>query len=245
MAPTLPSHGHPETYISLSPWGWLHFDAIGAPNRVITRYGFSHPNPLLNAPQPNLIYTVRPNTDQWARGVRFTHTFRTTHDSSTDLARVHNLAIYRGRLAGKRWPSSLCAPVNYRGGSYDRGHLIAAHFGAGMERINLVSMPSSTNRSHTAATAQRLGHFVLARLKELFEDRDHYAKGTLTQSGEFALPSYRLFEIKVANCIKGSTDKIWVSIQPSTVQGVTDIIYAHIGCGSGPAFLKYKIDCDV
>lgn len=151
----LPSNGAPGTRRVIKGQGGITFDVNGQPDQVWTRYGHDAPNPWLNKPMPNVTYYVGANLKQLAKGVRLKHIYRIASDGTTASAEAVAIRAYSKALAGERWQKYVCQPVASPGGEFDRGHLIAAEFGVGMESINLVTMPASVNRLHRATTAMR------------------------------------------------------------------------------------------
>ena len=104
-------------------------------------------------PLPNVVYIVGANEAQRRKQVRLTHIYRTAHDRSVLCVEAIGIQYFGPELAGNRWPRNLSQPQGFPGGQFDRGHLLASQFGAGMEVINLVTMPSSVNRAHSEATS--------------------------------------------------------------------------------------------
>ncbi|QJC21947.1 hypothetical protein [Arcanobacterium buesumense] len=134
--------------------------------------------------------------------------------------------------------------MGFPDGTYHRGHLLASEFGAGMEAINLITMPAAVNQYLKPQTARGKGFGYIAELAERYMDDDSFLKGTLTQSGEIALPNYRKFEIKIKELVEqGNKSGITVSlrIELTTITNVTDIIFPTIYFGSSP-ILRFKID---
>lgn len=137
-------------------------------------------------------------------------------------------------------------PVGFPGGSFDRGHLLAAQFGAGMEAINLVTMPSSVNRAHKPTTAERLGFSKIAELGTRYRAKEQFLKGTMVDRGEFILPNYREFELVLLEKAKRGLHKefgVSLRIRPSTVKTKTDVLHAEIWIEDKR--ISYVIDCDL
>lgn len=246
-----PPLGPPGTRQIIDGVGLVAFGHDGRLERVWARYGIAAPHPWLNAPLPNLTYVVGANLKQHSAGVRLRHTFRTGPDGSTLVAAAQSVRRYPKPLAGKRWSTKTSSPYGFRSGHFDRGHLIAAEFGAGMESINLVTMPASVNRPHRIATALRYGFAEIAALADRYRDERHPTLGTLTQSGEYALPNYRAFErvvIRQARRAEAAGHHLSIRVEPMTFRTgtdvTTDILYAQI-LVDGRAVVRYKIDNDV
>ncbi len=246
MKKTIPKSGEPGSRMLVPGRGVVEFNEEGSPWRAWTRYGDSEPNPWLNTPLPKMTYIVGANQGQLRLGVRLRHMYETSYDSSTDQAMAVNLTRCPGDKAGSRWDKGLVSPPGFPGGDFDRGHLIAAEFGAGMEAINLVSMPSSGNRSHKPETARKRGFVDIADLGERYTNTANYLKGTLALRGEFILPNYRLFEIvtrgQVERGIQHGYD-VSLRMRPSTISGVTDVIYGELWLDNN--VIRYQIDNDV
>jgi hypothetical protein len=248
-SPELPASGRPRSRLAFNGQGVIQFDADGAPHKIWTRYGDAHPNPWLDRPLADATYCVFANTAQRKNGVRLLHRFKTGVQGVTEWAEAVHVLKFSGQLTmGKRWKS---VPVGYPGDPYDRGHLIACEFGAGMEAINLVTMPSPVNQGHRESTARSKGFTEIADLSVRYRDPTHHSGGTLTGSGEFALPNFREFERHVTSQIaRGLAAGYEVSMRviPSTFlsngQRVTDILYGEIWA-DGKAMYRYKIDCDI
>jgi hypothetical protein len=248
-SPELPTSGRPQSRLAFKGWGVVEFNANGTPHKIWTRYGDAQPNPWLDRPLADATYCVFANTTQHKNGVRLLHRFRTGIQGATERAEAVHVLKFSGKLTkGRRWTS---VPVGYPGAPYDRGHLIACEFGAGMEAINLVTMPSSVNQGHHESTTRRKGFNEIADLSARYSDSTHHSGGTLTGSGEYALPNFREFErhvkIQIARGLDGGYE-VSMRVVPSTFlsdgQFVTDILYGEIGA-NGNALYRYKIDCDI
>lgn len=246
VAERIPEEGLPGSRICIRGRGVVEYGANGRPVKVWTRYGHAAPNPWLNAPLPNLTYEVGASLEQRSRGLKLRHIFVTTFDGSTERAEAVDLRRFKGKDKGARWNKEKATPKDFPGGSFDRGHLIAAEFGAAMESINLVSMPLVVNRARTPATAKAQGFTSIAELGERYRNDDHLLKGTLTFRGEFILPNYRIFETVVRkqaeNGMKAGYE-VSLRVQPSTVNGVTDVLYAELWLDDKP--IRYVLDNDL
>lgn len=97
------------------------------------------------------------------------------------------------------------------------------------------------------------GFSEIAALSDRYRDDLHHSLGTLTQSGEYALPNYRAFERVLKQQIKtglGKNYDVSLRVKPSAftsgVNRITDILYAEIWAGPSHARIyRYKIDCDI
>lgn len=240
----VPEYLEPNAVLVVPGIALARFGAEGRVEAILTRYGDDAPNNLLVDVHPNITYYALPSRKQFAGKVRFRHVFTTGIKGETLHAYVEGIKKYSGDLKGKRWD---CAPASYPGAPYDRGHIIAAEFGAGMETINLVTMPESTNRGHRAATAEKRGFLNSADLMRRYVDKEHHSGGTLSPSGEFYLPNYRKFENIVTKTIERGDEKTFpvsVCVRPITFgreYAITDIIYATIFAGDKPVY-RYIID---
>lgn len=247
----LPEFGAPCARIIVRGLGVVAYGPQGRAERIWTRYGLTEPNPWLNNPLPNAIYIVGANSAQLNAGVRLRHVYKTKFDGSTECVQAIGVELCKGDMAGRRWNRNQCAPVGFPDGEFDRGHLLACSFGAGMESINLVTMPNSVNQSHRSQTAEANGHREVAALADRFRNADSYTRGTLTTSGEFALPNFRMFENFVTRQVTAcasSGSKVSVTIRPITYDGdsrpLTDIIYTTVFLDHYP-LVRYKIDSDL
>lgn len=241
----LPSKGAPGTRKLIPSRGVVIFNALGDISEVWTRYGFRSPNPWLNRPAPNVTYHVGANENQRARGVHLHHIFRTAFDGVTDSVESLYLRKYTGAEKGQR--HSGCVPPGYPGTPYDKGHLIAAEFGAGNETINLVNMPNSVNQGHLPATARRKGFTNLADQADRFLN-DTFFGGTYTPRGEWVLPNYRKFEAslkKLALATAANGDRLSLRIRPITVNDRTDVLYAEVFVGQRAEPTRFEIECDI
>lgn len=223
-------------------------DVTGRIVSIHTNYGYAHPNKLLGSPRANATYYVRENQNQHELGVRFLHIFRTDARGDVSSVEVPRIDTYPSRVAGKRFKGKACQPKSFPGGrTFDRGHLIACEFGGGMEAINLVTMPAAVNRDLRPSTAEELGCPEIASLAREYIRPGHHSRGTLTQSGEFALPNYRDFErvlkflIRRGRCVNS---QVGVRVRPITVCSRTSVLYAEIWA-DGVRIMRYKIDCDL
>lgn len=238
-----PQTGIPGTRHVVKGRGVVQFDASGELSNVWTRYGETAPNPWLDSPLPRVTYFVGANDSQRYLGVRLCHVFETAHDGSTERAEARFVRAYDSTRAGLRWPRK---PVGVPGGSFDRGHLIAAEFGAGMESINLVNMPSSVNQAHRPTTASTRGFSEIASLGERYRDDHHWSNGTFTPRGEFILPNYRRFELVLRHFARrelSAPNEVSMRVRPSTVPPKTDVLYAEIWIGEKR--IPFVIDCDL
>lgn len=239
-------HGAPNSRRVFVDRGVVCYSSDGRPREVWTRYGHKRPNPWLNAPLPNVTYYVGANQEQRRKRLKLLHIFRTEYDGSTSVAEVLNLRMFVGADKGKRWSKKQASPKGFPGGDFDRGHLIAAEFGAGMEAINLVSMPASVNRLHRTETARAQGFGAIADLGERYRNHHNYFKGSLTFRGEFILPNYRLFEQVVQSQAQdGIKERYEVSlrVKPATVNGVTDVLHAELWLDDN--LVRYVLDNDL
>lgn len=215
---------------------------------IETQYGGKKPNPVLMSPEPNTTYRVSPNPVQVNAGIRFVHEFRTDTSGFVESAWVKGVQFFEPPLAGLRHRRKLPGKPP---GRYDRGHIISAELGAGMEFINLLWMPNAVNQRSMPETARGAGHTEIASLMERYLDPENLSGGTLSGTGEFYLPNYRIFEEKVKSWSKvGAANGFEVSvlIKPSTYDQdgtpLTDIFYAEIFFDD-KAVYKYKIDSDI
>lgn len=246
--PEIPLSGAPGSRQSVMGSGVVEFGANGATSKVWTRYGDEAPNPWLNFPLPNVTYVVGANKTQLKNKIRLRHVFKTASDRSTTEAMDLSVRVFNSNSAGfgKRWLKHQCVPVGFPGGSFDRGHLIAAQFGAGMEAINLVTMPCSVNQAHKPETAERLKFSKIAELGERYRDKLQFLKGQMNYRGEFILPNYREFELVLVRlATQGRRQGLDVSlrVEPSTIKTVTDVLYAEIWIEDQR--IPYVIDCDL
>lgn len=169
-----PDHtGEPNSRRHFSGQGVVQYGDNSRPCKVWTRYGHERPNPWLNSPLPNATYYVGASRAQRQKQLRLSHIFATTFDGTTSFAEAIGVQLFKGRDKGARWPKEWCMPIGFPGGNYDRGHLIAAEFGAGMETINLVSMPSVVNRSRRPETARKQGFDQIADLGDRYNNDEH------------------------------------------------------------------------
>lgn len=245
-AEEIPATGTPGSRIVRRGRGVVEYGLSGQPVKVWTRYGDAQPNPWLNVPLPNMTYEVGASRTQLRKGLKLRHIFVTTFDGSTERAEAVNLRRFRGSQKGARWNKKKVAPTGFPEGDFDRGHLIAAEFGAGMESINLVSMPLVVNRSRTPATARSRGFASIAELGERYRNDDHPLKGTLTFRGEFILPNYRIFEEVVGKQAKHglkSGYEVSLRVSPATVKGITDVLHAELWLDDSP--IRYVLDNDL
>lgn len=245
-AEEIPGEGAPGSRICIRGRGEVEYDASGKPVKAWTRYGDAEPNPWLNVPLPNMTYEVGASLAQRRKGLKLRHIFATTVDGSTECAEAVGLSLFRGSQKGARWDKRKVAPTGFPEGDFDRGHLIAAQFGAGMESINLVSMPLVVNRSHTPATAKARGFASIAELGERYRNDDHPLKGTLTLRGEIILPNYRLFEQFVREQAEQGQKtgyEVSLRVKPATVNGITDVLHAELWLGDKP--IRYVLDNDL
>lgn len=215
---------------------------------IETQYGGKKPNPVLMSPEPNTTYRVSPNPVQVNAGIRFVHEFKTDTSGFVEFAWIKGVQFFEPPLAGVRHRRK---PPGKPPGSYDRGHIISAELGAGMEFINLLWMPDAVNQRLTPETARRAGHTEIALQMERYLDPESPSGGTLSGTGEFNLPNYRIFEERVKSLSKvGATKGFEVSvlIKPSTYHHdgtpLTDIFYTEIFAGD-KALFKYKIESDI
>ena len=215
---------------------------------IETQYGGKNPNPVLMSPEPNTIYRVSPNPEQVSAGITFVHEFETDPSGFVESAWVKGVQFFEAPHAGVRNNTNLPGKPP---GRYDRGHIISAELGAGMESINLLWMPDAVNRRLTPETARRAGHTEIALQMERYLDPENPSGGTLSGTGEFNLPNYRIFEERVKRLSKvGATDGFEVSvlIKPSTYvhdgTPLTDIFYTEI-FADDKALFKYKIESDI
>lgn len=243
---TIPNFHKPNSRLLVKGRGVVAYDEVGKPYKVWTRYGDVAPNPWLNQPLPNATYVVGASAVQRKIGRTLRHRFVTRSDGTTDRVEVTRLERFRGKAKGATWRKEKVAPVGFPGGRFDRGHLIAAEFGAGMEAINLVSMPESANRPHKPDTARSRGFDALADLGDRYR-KDHLAvKGSLTYRGEIILPNYRHFELAVRNMASDAAKRgleVGLCIRPTTVEGVTDILHAELFLGD--QLIRFVLDNDL
>jgi len=245
-ADKIPEKGTPGSRICRRGRGVVEYGTSGEPVKVWTRYGDAEPNPWLNVPLPNMTYEVGASHAQRLKGLKLRHIFVTTFDGSTERAEAVNLRRFRGSQKGARWDKKKVAPTGFPGGDFDRGHLIAAEFGAGMESINLVSMPLVVNRSRTPATAISRGFALIAELGRRYRNDAYPLKGTLTFRGEFILPNYRKFEQVVGKqAMRGLKTGYEVSLRvsPATVNGITNVLHAELWLDDH--LIRYVLDNDL
>lgn len=246
----MPNQGLPRTKLTIQDHGDIEFDAQGRPFRITTRYGYTRPNPWLNKPVANAEYRVFENSYQQLKKANFLHIFKTDGNGATETAQVEQIEIFNKLVAGKRWNKNQCAPVGFPGGKYDRGHLIGAQFGGGMEAINLVTMPRSVNRHHKAKTAIKNGFHGIADLMERFINLEHSSKGSLGGSGEFTLPNYQRMESVLKHHIKRKNYDVSFLVEVSYSNSfrshdpICDVLYCKI-FGDREKLYGYKIDCRV
>ena len=215
---------------------------------IATQYGGRTPNPLLMSPEPNTTYLVSPNPAQLNAGIKFVHTFVTDAKGFVESASVDKVQFFKGNLTGVRHQIALPGrPL----GNHDRGHIISAELGAGMEFINLLWMPNAVNRRLSPEVARRYGHSEIADQMDRHLERKSFSGGTLSGTGEFYLPNYRIFEEKVKLVAGFGEDrdfKVSVLIKPSTFEHdgapLTDILYTEI-FADDKRILRYKIASDV
>lgn len=215
---------------------------------VETQYGGTTPNPVLMSPDPNTTYRVSPNPAQLNAGIRFVHEFKTGPSGFVVSAWVKGVQFFKAPHAGVRHRRRLPGRPP---GNYDRGHIISAELGAGMEFINLLWMPNAINQWLTPEVARRAGHTEIAAQMERHLEPENVSGGTLSGSGEFYLPNYRIFEEKVKSLSREGAAKgfkVSVLIKPTTYEHdgtpLTDIFHTEI-FADDKALLKYKIDSDI
>ena len=215
---------------------------------IETQYGGQTPNPLLMSPAPNTTYLVSPNPAQLNAGIKFVHKFVTDAKGFVESAFVDRVQFFTRQQAGVRHQIALPGRPP---GNYDRGHIISAELGAGMEFINLLWMPNAVNRRLSPGAARRYGHSEIADQMERHLEPENFSGGTLSGTDEFYLPNYRIFEEKVKGLARDGEAKgfkVSVLIKPSTFEfdgaPLTDIIYAEI-FADDKAILRYKIASDV
>lgn len=243
-----PTSGAPGTRQVVKGQGVVEFGRNCRPSKIWTRYGDIAPNLWLNNPLPNVTYVVGANLTQLDRGVRLHHVFQTDPLGITERAVDHCVRVYKSEEAGKRWPRSRCTPAGYPGSPYDRGHLISRQFGAGMEAINLVTMPSSVNQAHRPSTAVARGFEEIALLDQEYLNPYSILRGSLGSGGDFKLPNYRQFEQVVNHFVrqgKKESFDVVLKVEPSTFGVTTDIIHAKIFLGQEPIPIRFSIDCNV
>jgi hypothetical protein len=215
---------------------------------VKTQYGGKALYPKLMSPEPDTTYLVSPNPEQVAAGISFEHVFITDAHSFVESAYVEGVQFFGGGRAGVRHSKDLPGKP---AGNYDRGHIISAEMGAGMENVNLLWMPSAINRNFKPGTAEKHGHPEIAEHMKRHLDVEHHSGGTLSQSGEFYLPNYRIFEGRVKyeareGMRKGYTVSVCVRPATYTSQGrpLTDILHTEIFLDDKPVY-RYKITSEI
>ncbi|GAA5122683.1 hypothetical protein GCM10023339_41430 [Alloalcanivorax gelatiniphagus] len=124
--------------------------------------------------------------------MRFLHTYRTDQSGLTDQVEVRQVKLYTGADAGQRRRKKPKGKPNY--GTWHRGHLVAAEFGAAMELINLAWMARATNQGRSAARASGDGNQEVASLIDRFSNPGSLFGGSLDEKGEWKVPAYRAVE---------------------------------------------------